>query len=100
MPTKHPRIQITADPELAAALRRARVRHPGVPASRLIRDLALRGEAAEDEQELRSAEKRAAVEAKRRDDIEWLIEYTTKPGGLDREALAEAHGSWTHNVDP
>jgi CMP-N-acetylneuraminic acid synthetase len=93
VPTKHPRIQVTADPELAAALRRAKRREPGVAASRLLRDLALRGDVAAEEED-------ASHEAERRAAMEHLIELTTTPGLLDREALAEAHASWTHNVDP
>jgi hypothetical protein len=100
VPTKHPRIQVTADPELAAALRRARARHPGVPASRLIRDLALRGEEAAEADEERSEAERAREEAERKAAIEDLIYLTTTPGLLDHDALREARASWTHNVDP
>lgn len=44
MPTDHPRIAITRDPELDAALdRAAALLGRGVPVARLVRDLALRG---------------------------------------------------------
>jgi hypothetical protein len=44
MPTRHPRIQVTEDPELARALRSAR-RHlpPGLSRSRQVRELAIAG---------------------------------------------------------
>ncbi|MEX1141514.1 MAG: hypothetical protein WEB79_04300 [Thermoleophilaceae bacterium] len=42
--TRHPRIQVPRDPVLDAAIERARaLAGPGVPASQIVRDLALRG---------------------------------------------------------
>lgn len=44
MPTQHPRIQVTEDEELAAALRSAAPHLPaGLPRSRQVRDLAVAG---------------------------------------------------------
>jgi hypothetical protein len=43
--TKHPRIAVTRDPELDAALRRAGATLGDRPAATLVRDLALRGAA-------------------------------------------------------
>ncbi|MGH3263889.1 MAG: hypothetical protein ACRDNS_18070 [Trebonia sp.] len=44
MPTSHPRIAITRDPELDAALDRVGMLvGPQVPVARLVRDLVLRG---------------------------------------------------------
>ncbi len=53
MPTKHERISVVKDPELAEAIEAAR-REPGAeqrPAAAIVRDLALRGAAAQREQE-------------------------------------------------
>jgi hypothetical protein len=64
MPTDHPRIAITRDPELDAALDRAAalVGH-GVPVARLVRDLALRGaRSLEGEDAERRARRRAFAE--------------------------------------
>jgi hypothetical protein len=43
MPTKHRRIALTTDPELAAAIAAARRELGDLPESRLVRELALRG---------------------------------------------------------
>jgi hypothetical protein len=54
IPTRHPRVQVTVDPELAAALEAVDER--GRSRSRLLRDLALRGAAvARAERERRQA---------------------------------------------
>jgi hypothetical protein len=45
MPTAHPRIQVTTDDELSRALDEARAILGPMPASALVRDLALRGAA-------------------------------------------------------
>jgi hypothetical protein len=67
MPTKHQRIAVTNDPELAQALARVARFYDGAPTSRIVHDLALKGaEVVERE----NAEHQAA--------IEWLIEFSTK----------------------
>ena len=76
MPTKHPRIAVTKDAELAAALARVRSEVAGVPEARIVRDLAIRG-----------AEAIAADEERRLALTEKLIEWSTSPDGIDREAL-------------
>ena len=43
MPTQHPRIPVTNDPELANALARAEHYFPDAPAARIVRELALKG---------------------------------------------------------
>jgi hypothetical protein len=43
MPTKHRRIALTVDPELAAAIAAARPQLGDIPESRVVRELALRG---------------------------------------------------------
>src|SRR5919197_1120152 len=68
VPTQHPRIPVTNDPELANAL--ARVEHffPEAPTGRIVRELALKGaEAIEQEQGARDAA------------IERLIALFTEP---------------------
>jgi metal-responsive CopG/Arc/MetJ family transcriptional regulator len=57
MPTSHPRIQVTVDGELAAALDAVDPHPPS--RSRLIRDLALRGAAATRAERERKEESRA-----------------------------------------
>jgi hypothetical protein len=69
VPSLHPRIALTRDPELDAALRRAeRVLGPK-PAATLVRELALRGSAdlphAEDEAARRRLDASGAVPARR-----------------------------------
>ncbi|MDQ3631787.1 MAG: hypothetical protein M3417_11080 [Actinomycetota bacterium] len=50
MASRHPRIQVARDPDLAAAIERGRsLVGPGAPASQIVRALALRGAAALDE---------------------------------------------------
>ena len=71
MPTRHRRIPVTNDPELAAALGRVAAQFSGVPAARVVRDLAIKGaEALEREQ-------RARKEA-----IERLVAFSTERQGL------------------
>jgi hypothetical protein len=56
VPTVHPRIQVTNDPELAEALARVARFYAGKPASQVVRDLAIKGaEAVEREQGERAA---------------------------------------------
>jgi hypothetical protein len=77
MPTRHRRIALVADPELEAALDAARAAFPGEPEAGVVRKLALKG-----------AEQLEHEEARRRKALEWLIEWSTAPGAMDREALA------------
>ena len=67
MPTKHQRIPVTNDPELTEALARVARFYDGQPASRVIRELAIKGAAAVE-----------AENARREEAIEWLIEVSTK----------------------
>lgn len=63
MPTVHPRIQVTPDDELLAALNRAARRWPNASRSELVRRLALAGDRLSTEERARRAgERRAAVE--------------------------------------
>ena len=43
MPTKHPRINVTKDADLAAAIARARPLLNGAPEATIVHDLAIRG---------------------------------------------------------
>jgi hypothetical protein len=78
MPTRHDRIPVTKDPELAAALERVTPLVPvGTRPATLVRDLALRGA------EALLAEHRADADA-----IERLIARSTaEDPGFDRELL-------------
>ena len=68
MPTQHPRIPVTNDPELAAALARVEHYFPDAPTARIVRELALKGvEAIEREQDERG------------EGIERLIALFTEP---------------------
>jgi hypothetical protein len=59
VPTQHPRIPVTNDPELADALARVERYFPDAPTARIVRELALKGaETIEREQ----GERGAAVE--------------------------------------
>jgi len=73
MPTAHPRIAVTRDPELAAALDRAAgLLGPDVPAARLVRDLALRGaRALETDDAERHSRRRAFAERIASDSPPW-----------------------------
>jgi hypothetical protein len=64
MPTLHPRIGVTRDEELDAAIERAAsVMGADVPAARLVRDLAVRGaRALEEEDASRRVRRRAFAE--------------------------------------
>jgi hypothetical protein len=77
VPTKHRRILVTEDPDLAAALDAAA---PHVPDARgragLVRELVMRG-----------AEALVADEARRAELLEQLIEASTSPDGFDWETL-------------
>jgi hypothetical protein len=80
VPTRHDRIPVTKDPELAAALDRvAALVPPGTKPATLVHDLAVRGA------EAMLAERRADAAA-----IERLIERTTaEDPGFDRAVLAD-----------
>jgi hypothetical protein len=67
VPTKHQRIPVTNDPELAEALARVAHLYAGQPASRVVRELAIRG-----------AEAVEAAETRRAEAMEWLIRVTTR----------------------
>lgn len=76
MPTKHPRIAVTKDEELADALDRVEALFDGKPAATIVHDLAVRG-----------AEAVLADEQRRREAIQRLIDWSTGPD-MDRETLA------------
>ncbi len=77
MPTKHPRINVTNDAELAAAISRARPLMDGAAEATIVHNLAIRGAAA-----------LAGDIARRRESIEELVALTTDPDSdLDRETL-------------
>jgi hypothetical protein len=78
VPTKYPRIAVTNDPELADALARVARLYDGLPASKVIRELAIKGAEAVERQD---EERRAAMER--------LIEFSTKRTDLiDWDVLA------------
>lgn len=61
MPTGHPRIAITRDPELDAAIDRvAALGDTDVPVARLVRDLALRGARALESEDAERRQRRRA----------------------------------------
>lgn len=75
MPTKHPRVNVTKDPELAAAIARARPLMNGAAEATIVHDLAIRGAEALAEDE------RARLEAME-DLIAWAL-----GDEMDRELL-------------
>jgi hypothetical protein len=81
MPTRHKRIPVTNDPELAAALNRVGRFFPDAPAARVVRDLAIKGaEAIEREEDERDAA------------IERLIAFSTqRTGPIDWDFLESGH---------
>jgi hypothetical protein len=75
MPTKHPRINVTKDPELAEAIARSRPLLNGAAEATIVRDLAIRGaEALSEDEELRAKA------------IEELIAWSLGEN-IDRETL-------------
>jgi hypothetical protein len=87
MPTKHQRIPVTNDPDLADALRRVEPHFQGAPAARIVHDLAIKGaEAMEREQDER---------AKAMEDLLFLF---TKPNdSLDLDVLKRIDElAWRH----
>ena len=75
MPTKHPRIAVTKDEELAEALARLESHFDGTPTATIVHDLAIRG-----------ADAFLADEERKREAIRRLIEWSTGPD-MDREFL-------------
>ncbi len=75
MPTKHPRIAVTKDEELADALARVETLFDGTPTATIVHDLAVKG-----------ADAVLADEQRRREAIQRLIEWSTGPD-MDRETL-------------
>jgi hypothetical protein len=84
LPTHHPRIQVTEDRELGAALRAAAPYLPaGLPRSRQVRDLAIAG--------ARHLSGEAADDDKRQTLLEQLAQSFEEPetAGVDWEQLRE-----------
>ena len=79
MPTKHRRIAVIEDDDLAEALEKVRPLVGRKAASVLVRELAMRG-----------VESLLDEEARRRESMEELIRWSTTPGAMDRGALREA----------
>lgn len=79
MPTKHQRIAIVEDEQLAASLAEvAQFVEPRTSKARLVRDLAIKG-----------ADRVLAEERDRREALEWLVWWSTSEDGMDREAATE-----------
>jgi len=77
VPTRHPRISVTNDPELSAAIIRARIWMNGAPDATIVHDLAIRG-----------AEAMAQDEELRREALDRLARWATDPdSSMDRETL-------------
>jgi hypothetical protein len=84
MPTSHPRIQVTEDPELTSALRSAAPHlPPGLSRSRQVRELALAG--------ARALGADPRTEARRRAQLERLAESFMAPdnAGIDWDLLRD-----------
>jgi len=84
MPTHHPRIQITEDRELAAALRAAAPHLPaGLPRSRQVRELAIAG--------ARHLSGEPVDEGRRQELLEQLAQSFDEPAvaGIDWDLLRE-----------
>ncbi len=80
MPTKHARVQVTVDPELAKVL--AELEPDSTSRSQLIRDLALQGAEAKRD-ELR----------RRQEAVDYLLRVADGEVDLDFEAIRQAHES-------
>jgi hypothetical protein len=80
MASRHPRVQVSRDPDLERAIRRGRsLLGPSTPTSRVVRELALRGaEALEGD---RAATRRA---------IDFALSVTDGASGLDLDSLKTA----------
>lgn len=84
MPTAHPRIQITEDRELAAALRAAAPHLPaGLPRSRQVRELAIAG--------ARHLSGELVEESRRQELLEQLAQSFEEPemAGIDWDLLRD-----------
>jgi hypothetical protein len=79
MTSSHPRVQVTVDPELAAAM--AAVDPHPASRSRLLRDLAIRGAEAERDDR-----------ARREQAVESLLSIASGETDYDFEAAREVHG--------
>jgi hypothetical protein len=90
MPTRHSRIQVTEDRELAAALRAAAPHLPvGLPRSRQVRELAIVG--------ARQLSGEQLEESRRQDLLEQLAQSFEEPGaaGIDWDLLRDGkHRAW------
>lgn len=86
MATTNPRVQVTVDDELAAALAEVPAAKHG-SRSRLVRDLALRGARAEREDREREQE-----------GIEYLRKIATGEVDFDFDALREVHAERERSV--
>jgi hypothetical protein len=76
MPTSHPRIQVTEDRELSAALRAAAPHLPaGLPRSRQLRELAIAG--------ARHISGQPVDESRRQELLEQLAQSFDEPGAAD-----------------
>ena len=76
MPTRHQRIPVTNDPELADALRRVSRYYSGAPVARVLRDLALKGAEAverEEHQQEAALERLVALSTERGAAIDWDV---------------------------
>lgn len=78
MPSSHPRVQVTVDPELAAAM--AAVDPQPTSRWRLIRDLAIRG-----------AEAERNTRERRRNATEYLLSIANGDTDYDFDAAREIH---------
>jgi hypothetical protein len=87
MPTRHPRIPVIEDPELARALERAGPLLPARSKPALLRALALRG-----------AQQVIGEEDRRRQLLERVADWSTDPEGLDWQAVREAHERGWHDA--
>jgi hypothetical protein len=75
VPTNHPRVNVTKDPDLAAAIARARPLLNGAGEATIVRDLAIRG-----------AEALAEDKARRDEALEDLLAWSLGDE-MDRETL-------------
>lgn len=95
MPTRHARIQITADSELTAALRAAAPHlPPGLPRSRQIRELAIAG--------ARHLSGELVGEDRRQELLEELAQEFEDPeaAGVDRDLLCDGkRRAWPGPLD-
>lgn len=85
MPTKHPRVNVTKDPVLAAAIARARPLMNGAAEATIVHDLAIRG-----------ADALIADEERRQAALESLLAWSLGDD-MDRELLRNIDAiGWRH----